>query len=246
MTSRGFRVGIAGLALLGLALAGAACSGEESSGEPVATTAPDTPETTALSLTQDVEMTMELTSTAFNRIRRIPIEHACPSNKTNPNLGAIRHGANLSPPLAWTGVPDGTASLALLVDGREPRAGEHNVHWLLWNIPADVTELPAGTPTTTRPASIGPRAAQGANSFGGTGYDGPCPDPINLDGQDRARTRDAVSRYLFRIYALDTELDLAPGATSEELLRAIDGHVLAGGELTGERVGEYYRRITGN
>ncbi len=236
--------------MLALALAVAACSGDdEAAPEPGTETAvPEAQEATVSfsSLSQDVEMSIELTSTAFNRIRRIPIEHACPSNKTNPNLGDIRHGGNLSPPLAWTGVPEGTASLALVVEGMEPRAGETNVHWVLWNIPADATELAAGTPTTTQPASIGPRAAQGANSFGGMGYDGPCPAPINLDGQHRDQTRNAVSRYSFRIYALDTELDLAPGATLDELFSAIDGHVLAGGELSGERVGEYYRRITGN
>ena len=237
---------MAAAVLLAAAFAGAACSAGGSSPEPEAGAAPDAAETRVSSLTQDVEMSIELSSTAFNRIRRIPIEHACPSNKTNPNLGDIRNGGNLSPPLAWTGIPDGTVSLALVVEGKEPRAGEDNVHWLLWNIPVDVSELPAGTPATTQPASIGPRATQGANSFGRIGYDGPCPQPINLEGRDRTGGRDAVSRYFFRIYALDTELDLASGATLEELLRAIDGHVLAGGELVGERVGEYFRRIIGS
>ena len=239
---------LAAVALLGVALAGVACSEDATPPEAEAETTPDVAEAGARvsSLVQDVEMSIELSSTAFNRIRRIPIEHACPSNKTNPNLGDIRNGGNLSPPLAWTGVPEGTVSLALVMEGKEPRAGENNVHWLLWNIPAEVGELPAGTPTTTQPASVGPRAAQGANSFGRIGYDGPCPQPINLEGRDRTGGRDAVSRYFFQIYALDTELDLAPGATLEELLRAIDGHVLAGGELVGERVGEYFRRIIGS
>ena len=233
------------VALLGLALAAAACSGDGGAEEPDAGAAPDAPEAPAASLSQDVEMSIELTSTAFNRIRRIPIDHACPANKTNPNLGDIRNGGNLSPPLAWTGVPEGTVSLALVMQGKEPRGDERNVHWLLWNIPAGATGLSAGTPTTTQPAEIGPRAAQGTNSFGRTGYDGPCPEPINLEG-DRLGGRNAVSLYTFRLYALDTELDLAPGATLEELLEAIDGHVLAGGELTGERVGEYFRRIIGS
>ena len=239
---------LAAAALLSVALAGVACSEDVTPPEAEAETTPDGAEAGARvsSLAQDVEMSIELSSTAFNRIRRIPIEHACPSNKTNPNLGDIRNGGNLSPPLAWTGVPEGTVSLALVMEGKEPWAGENNVHWLLWNIPAEVGELPAGTPTTTQPASVGPRAGQGANSFGRIGYDGPCPQPINLEGRDRTGGRDAVSRYFFQIYALDTELDLAPGATLEELLRAIDGHVLAGGELVGERVGEYFRRIIGS
>ncbi len=238
--------GIAAALMLVAVLAGAACSEDASPPEAVAGTTPNAAETGASSLPQDVEMSIELSSTAFNRIRRIPIEHACPSNKTNPNLGDIRDGGNLSPPLAWTGAPEGTVSLALVMEGKEPRADEPNVHWLVWNIPAEVTELPSGTPTTTLLASIGPRAAQGTNSFGRIGYDGPCPEPINLEGQDRTGGRDALSRYHFRVYALDTELDLAPGATLEELIRAMDGHVLAGGEVVGERVGEYFRRIIGS
>ena len=148
-------------------MAGAACSGDASSPEAEVVTTPDVAEADAdaeaevSSLTQDVEMSIELSSTAFNRIRRIPIEHACPSNKTNPNLGDIRDGGNLSPPLAWTGAPEGTVSLVLVMEGIEPRADEPNVHWLVWNIPAEVTELPAGTPTTTLLASIGPRADTG-------------------------------------------------------------------------------------
>ena len=244
--------GLAAALMLVAALAGAACSGDASSPEAEVVTTPDVADAEAdaeagvSSLTQDVEMSIELSSTAFNRIRRIPIEHACPSNKTNPNLGEIRDGGNLSPPLAWTGAPEGTVSLVLVMEGIEPRADEPNVHWLVWNIPAEVTELPAGTPTTTLLASIGPRATQGTNSFGRIGYDGPCPQPINLEGQDRTGGRDAVSRYHFRVYALDIELDLAAGATLEELLRTIDGHVLAGGEIVGERVGEYFRRIIGS
>ena len=245
---------LAAAVMLGAVLAGAACSEDVTLPEAEVVTTPDVAEADAeaeaeagvSSLTQDVEMSIELSSTTFNRIRRIPIEHACPSNKTNPNLGDIRDGGNLSPPLAWTGAPEGTVSLALVMEGKEPRADEPNVHWLVWNIPAEVTELPAGTPTTTLLASIGPRAAQGTNSFGRIGYDGPCPQPINLEGQDRTGGRDAVSRYHFRVYALDIELDLAAGATLEELLRAIDGHVLAGGEIVGERVGEYFRRIIGS
>ena len=241
-------LGIAAAVMLGAVLAGAACSEDVTLPEAEVVTTPDVAEAEAgvSSLTQDVEMSIELSSTTFNRIRRIPIEHACPSNKTNPNLGDIRDGGNLSPPLAWTGAPEGTVSLAMVMEGIEPRADEPNVHWLVWNIPAEVTELPAGTPTTTLLASIGPRATQGTNSFGRIGYDGPCPQPINLEGQDRTGGRDAVSRYHFRVYALDIELDLAPGATLEELIRAMDGHVLAGGEIVGERVGEYFRRIIGS
>ena len=247
MTAKPLLLKMAAVVLLGAALVGAGCSRDDSPPEePAAQTTPDAPEAGSFSLEQDVEMSIELTSAAFNRIRRIPIEHACPSNKTNPNLGDIRNGGNLSPPLAWTGVPEGTVSLALVMEGKEPRVGEDNVHWLLWNIPADASELQAGTPTTTQVATVGPRAAQGTNSFGRIGYDGPCPQPINLEGQDRGQARDAISRYFFRIYALDTELDLAPGATLEELVRAIDGHVLAAGELAGERVGEYFRRIIGS
>ena len=151
-------------------------------------TTPDVAEAEAgvSSLTQDVEMSIELSSTAFNRIRRIPIEHACPSNKTNPNLGDIRDGGNLSPPLAWTGAPEGTVSLAMVMEGIEPRADEPNVHWLVWNIPAEVTELPAGTPTTTLLASIGPGPHRAQTALGGSATTGPAPS--------RSTSRDRIGQ----------------------------------------------------
>ena len=184
--------GLAAALMLVAVLAGAACSGDASSPEAEVVTTPDVAEAEAdaeagvSSLTQDVEMSIELSSTAFNRIRRIPIEHACPSNKTNPNLGEIRDGGNLSPPLAWTGVPEGTVSLVLVMEGIEPRADEPNVHWLVWNIPAEVTELPSGTPTTTLLASIGPGPHRAQTASGESATTGPAPS--------RSTSRDRIGQ----------------------------------------------------
>jgi len=239
--------------LLGAALAVVACSSDDDVPAPAAAPTETAVVAELFSLTQDVVMSIELTSTVFNRIRRIPIEYVCRMNKTNPNVpGGVQSGGNQSPPLAWTGVPEGTVSFALIVEGDEPRIEETQVHWLIWNIPGDATELAAAVPTTTQVASIGPRTAQGTNGYDRVGYDGPCPVAINLDAQAgnqtkiRGGARDAASRYTFRIYALDIELDLGSDTTHEDLMRAIDGHVLAGGEVVGERVGEYFRRIVGS
>jgi Raf kinase inhibitor-like YbhB/YbcL family protein len=130
--------------------------------------------------------------------------------------GAIprRHtcdGENLSPPLEWVGVPDGASSLALIVDDPDAPAGVW-VHWVLWNIPADRSAL--------FEANRG-GGVEGSNDFRRTGYGGPCPP------------RGATHRYFFKLYALDTSLNLKPGASKRDLERAMQGHILAEGRLMG-------------
>ncbi len=121
-------------------------------------------------------------------------------------------GANVSPHLWWSGLPSGTRSMAIVVD--DPDApGRTFVHWVLYNIPSNLGEIAPGTP----PAA----AQQGRNDFGNTGYGGPCPP------------RGAPHRYFFKIYALDEMLELEPGLAKEELLDAMDGRILAQGQLMG-------------
>lgn len=126
-------------------------------------------------------------------------------------------GRNASPALHWQSGPKGTKSYALICDDPDAPAKTW-VHWVLFNLPADEHELPAGVRTD---ATLASGARQGKNDFGKTGYGGPSPPP----GKPH--------HYHFKIYALDTTLDLAAGATKAQLVAAMKGHVLAEGELVG-------------
>ena len=249
---------ITAIALLALALMAAACSSDATD---EAATASDgggaqaaaasggsgkmeiTPE---YKIAQEFPLTIEVSSTVFSRIRRIPIEFSCTDNYWYPETGEARYGEDKSPPLAWTAGPDGTVSYALIVD--DPDAVEYDpgvisprVHWVIWNIPADVTELAEHVATTTEVAAIGPSARQGINDFDVTGWSGPCPPPnvisiFQRDDQVASKKTQFPHGYVFTIYALDAELDLAAGSNKNDLLAAMDGHILAAGQLTGEYI----------
>lgn len=126
-------------------------------------------------------------------------------------------GENVSPPLAWGNVPEGTKSLALIADDPDAPGGTFT-HWVMYNIPPHVQELPEDV---RRDETLPNGALQGINSFRRIGYGGPCPPG-------------GTHRYYFKLYALDTTLDLQPGATKELLLSAIQGHVLAETEVMGK------------
>ena len=130
-------------------------------------------------------------------------------------------GLNISPPLSWDSVPNGTRSLALIVDDPDAPGGSF-VHWTIYDLPPDTRRLPEDVPKR-RTLSSG--AKQGINGAGGIGYTGPCPPS-------------GTHRYFFKIYALDTTLDLGGGATAKWLSDAMEGHVLAEGQL----MGTYRRR----
>jgi Raf kinase inhibitor-like YbhB/YbcL family protein len=155
---------------------------------------------------------MELSSSAFAPNTDIPAQHSC-------------DGGDQSPPLAWTGVPAGTQSLALIVDdpdAPDPAAPKMTwVHWLLYNLPPATSGLAAGQ---SRPADLPPGAREGLNDWQRTGYGGPCP-PIGRH------------RYVHKLYALDTVLPVLQPASKAALERAMQGHVLAKAELVG-----YYRK----
>ncbi len=153
------------------------------------------------------EMDIELTSKAFAPEEMIPRRHTC-------------DGEDVSPPLAWRRLPPGTKSLALIVDDPDAPARTW-VHWIVYNLPAASSGLPEGVPPDKTVAGDG---RQGRNDFGRIGYGGPCPPG-------------GVHRYYFKLYALDTELDLPPGASKAELLQSMAGHVLGEGQLMGR-----YRR----
>jgi hypothetical protein len=204
-------------------------------------------DTPVYKVAQEFPLDIEVSSSVFSRIRRIPIEYTCTANYWYPEAGfAPRYGEDKSPPLAWTAGPDGTRSYALIAD--DPDAVEHElgvlsprVHWVMWNIPADVTELAAHVATTTDVLAVGPNARQGINDFDQLGWSGPCPPPnviaiFQRDDYMNTKKTQFPHGYLFTVYALDSELDLAAGATKNDLLTAMDGHILSAGELKGEYI----------
>ncbi len=126
-------------------------------------------------------------------------------------------GANVSPPLHWSGVPKNGQSLALIVNDPDAPSGDYT-HWLVYGMAPNVSHLPEDVEKTPEVAGIG---RQGTNDFRNIGYGGPCPPP----GRPH--------RYFFRVYALDTAIELPAGATRRDLEDAIQGHVIAQGELMG-------------
>jgi len=152
-------------------------------------------------------MAFTLASSAFVHGSDIPRRNTC-------------EGEEVSPPLTWGGVPDGTRSLALIVDdpdAPDPRAPKITwVHWVLFNLPPDAEGLPEGVATAALPQGTG----EGLNDWKRTGYGGPYP-PIGRH------------RYFHKLYALDVRLDDLHAPTKADLLKAMEGHVLAQAELVG-------------
>jgi Raf kinase inhibitor-like YbhB/YbcL family protein len=149
-------------------------------------------------------MTMEVTSSAFQAGKAIPAKYTC-------------QGADISPPLQWSGVPAGAKSLALICDDPDAPVGIW-VHWVLYDLPSTATDLAENVPALE---TLSSGAKQGINDFKFVGYGGPCPPPGK------------AHRYYFKLYALDAALLLKPRATEQELLRAMDGHILAEARLSG-------------
>lgn len=150
------------------------------------------------------KMAIKLESQAFNYGDFIPSKYTC-------------DGANISPPLKWSGIPEGTKSIALICDDPDAPIGDW-VHWVLYNIPPETKELKENFPSEKilKDGSI-----HGLNDWKKYGYGGPCPPS-------------GIHRYYFKIFALDIKLDLSPGATKKQLLDAMRGHILAQGELMGK------------
>ena len=146
---------------------------------------------------------MQLTSSAFEHNQPIPEKFSC-------------DGQNISPALSWEGAPAETESYVLICDDPDAPGGTF-VHWVYYNIPAEVKRLPEAVKTAPEPA---PGGQQGKNSFGKTGFGGPCPPG-------------GTHRYFFTLYALDFKLDAGAGLDKQKLMKAIDGHVLAEAQLMG-------------
>jgi Raf kinase inhibitor-like YbhB/YbcL family protein len=153
-------------------------------------------------------MDIQITSSAFQDGGLIPAKYTC-------------DGADVSPPLQWDNVPQSAKSIALICDDPDAPMGTF-VHWVLFNLPAETRQL---AEKVAADKTLPSGARQGTSGFGRVGYGGPCPPS-------------GTHRYFFKIYALDTTLDLPAGARKSDLLKVMQGHILAQGQL----VGKYKRR----
>lgn len=149
-------------------------------------------------------MTLQIRSTAFSEGGMIPRRYTC-------------DGEDVSPPLTWSGIPEGTRSLVLIADDPDAPVGTW-VHWVLYDIPPTLNGLPEGIAKIPSVQGVG---TQGTNDFRRIGYGGPCPP------------RGPAHRYFFKLYALDISLNLKPGASKADVERAMKGHILAQAQYMG-------------
>jgi hypothetical protein len=147
---------------------------------------------------------MKITSPAFKEGDMIPKKYTC-------------DGINISPPLQWSSVPEGTKTFAIICDDPDAPMGTW-VHWVLYNLPGNITGLSENVPPVkTLPTG----AKQGRNDFGKTGYGGPCPPG-------------GIHRYYFKLYALNDQLQVEDGIAKSGLLNAVKGHILSEAHLMGK------------
>jgi hypothetical protein len=165
-----------------------------------AATATPTPTTTA-------QAPLAISSSAFAQNQVVPEQYTC-------------DGANVSPPLAFSNVPDGTAVLVLIMDDPDAPGGTWD-HWIRFNIPVSngLAQGASSTQSAGNPSVVG---TPGVNSFGNQLYGGPCPP-----------RGDGDHRYFFKLYALDEALELAAGATKAQVEAAMAGHILGQAQLVG-------------
>lgn len=138
---------------------------------------------------------LKVFSTVFSHNGHIPPEYTC-------------DGKDINPPIEVSDIPDGTKTLALIMEDPDAPRGTFD-HWIVWNIPPNEAIAEETNP-----------GISGLNDFGKTGYGGPCPPS-------------GVHRYFFRVFALDVKLDLPAGTDKQALLDAMHGHILATGEIMG-------------
>ena len=155
-------------------------------------------------LSEEDEMVLSLSSPVFQDGEKIPVKYTC-------------DGQDMSPPLMWGDPPPGTQAVTLIMDDPDAPGGVFT-HWVIFNLPVDSRELAEAVP---RDNQLENKALQGRTDFGRVGYGGPCP-PTG-----------PAHHYLFSLYALDRPLDLNAGSSKKQVLDAMQGHILAQGQLTG-------------
>jgi Raf kinase inhibitor-like YbhB/YbcL family protein len=192
-------LGFAAIAVTAAAIA-LGCSSREQKSTPAA----ETEEATTSQEATAMSTTIQLTSPVFENGKPIPVKYTC-------------DGDDVSPELKWGNLPEGTRSIALICDDPDAPMGTW-VHWVLFDLPVEVTGLPEAIPGTE---TLDNGATQGMTNFKRVGYGGPCPPP----GKPH--------RYFFKLYAVDKMLGLSSGADKGEVLSAMEGHVLGEGQLMG-------------
>jgi Raf kinase inhibitor-like YbhB/YbcL family protein len=155
---------------------------------------------------QEVPMSLQIHSDAFRDGQEIRRKYT-------------GDGENVSPPLRFSGLPKEAKELALIVDDPDAPRTEPFVHWVMYKIPADESDLPEAIPPAAKP-KLPPGAMQGKNSFGKIGYGGPAPPAGH-----------GTHHYQFHVYALDEPLQVESGLDKQALLKAMSGHVIDEGEI---------------
>ncbi len=200
MPARFWRAAAWGLCL---ALLAACSAGAGTAATPRQSPAATSPEAGAAVAAPSGGNAMEISSSAFAEGTNIPKKYTCDAE-------------NVSPPLAFRGLPAGVQTLALIADDPDAPAGTW-VHWVVFNLPAQAEGLPEGVPAGATIASGG---QQGTSSFNKSGYGGPCPPS-------------GSHRYYFKLYALDNRLDLTASARAKDVQAAMQGHILAQAQVMG-------------
>ncbi len=214
------RVYLTVLAILGLALV--ACQSKAASEVEVSEPQPEFLEV-AYQLQQEFPLTIQVTSTSIKHTGYLQKDFTC-------------EGGNLSPQLTWTGVPPETQGIAVVVDDINAEEGAL-AHWVLWSLPGNTNELDGGASGSE---GLPDGAVEGTNGYGGSGWRGPCPPPrrifrhrTGVQGTVGSDNTGVVSPvYQINVYALDIEISAPPSATRKDVLRQIDGHILAGGSVS--------------
>lgn len=211
------------MGLVSLVLACSSANDAETAESPAAASAPaEQPSIFEVyTLQQDVPMTISVTTTSLKPTGFFPKDFTC-------------EGTDQSPLLKWTSAPDELESYVVVALDVDAEGGAF-AHWLLWGVPPDVTELAAGASGSSEMPS---GSVEGVNGFKSTGWKGPCPPPRVLGSANQALTYIQAQStgvrsnlYLISVYALDARPDLDASSEMNDVLRAIDGHILAGGNL---------------
>ncbi len=206
-------VAIAGF--LALLLAGCSSASPASSESIDASGESSEPPQESYILQQAVTASFNVTTTSFKETGFLQTEFTCEDTDSSPHI-------------AWGDVPSGTQSIAVVAEDLD-LAGSVASHWIVLGLPPDTRELPAGASGSE---ALPPGAVEGVNAYGEPGYKGPCPPPrVILAGSECAPTGFDSNPYRWSVYALEKETPLGPDSTRDDLLKAIDGSIIASGSI---------------
>ena len=227
--SRTFAILTAGLAA-GLLMAGCSSASPASTESPASSADASETQEEAYMLQQSIPASFNLTTTSLKATGFLQSEFTC-------------EGTDSSPHIAWGDVPPDTQSIAVVAEDLN-LAGEVASHWLVWGLSADTPELPAGASGSE---VLPTEAVEGVNDGGKPGYSGPCPPPkIIKRGPQCKNTGFDSNPYIWNVYAIDKPVSLGANTNRDDLLRAIDGSILAGGSIDVKYISKTLLRKEGN